>query len=43
MRIQETDRVLKDSRVSRRAAGAASNGSILSRAWRKITGLFKHS
>lgn len=41
MRIQETDRVLKESRVSRRAASAANQGGFLSRAWKKITGFFR--
>ena len=40
MRIQETDRVLKDARNSRRAASAANEGGFLSRAWKKITGFF---
>lgn len=51
MRIQETDRVLKEARIARShtAQQEASHG-FLDRAWRmvaalpgKVTGLFKHS
>jgi hypothetical protein len=52
MRIQETDRILKESRYARNAAAAAQqhDEGMLSRAWQmvsslpsKLTGLFhKH-
>ena len=49
MRIQETDRILKESRYARNAAARAENESegVVSRMWRavstKLAGLFhKH-
>jgi hypothetical protein len=41
MRIQETDRILKDARVSRHAAGHEneSQGNVVSRVWRSISSL----
>jgi hypothetical protein len=41
MRIQETDRILKDARVSRHAAGheTESQGNVVSRVWRSISSL----
>jgi hypothetical protein len=46
MRIQETDRILKDSRINRNdAARQVEESGTMSRAWRmvseKITGLFR--
>lgn len=48
MRIQETDRILKESRYSRHAAASHEDESVMSRAWKavtnlpaKLTGLFK--
>jgi hypothetical protein len=41
MRIQETDRILKDARVARHGAQQHEQGNVLSRAWRKLTALFK--
>lgn len=51
MRIQETDRILKESRYARQAAGSAvsqDDAGVMSRAWRvvsslpgKVTGLFR--
>ncbi|HEY6139526.1 MAG TPA: hypothetical protein VI670_17325 [Thermoanaerobaculia bacterium] len=44
MRIQETDRILKDSRVARHGHGQHEhehNGNVISRAWQKIVGVFK--
>ena len=52
MRIQETDRILKESRVSRHAQAMhdESHGGMLTRVWRslsglptKLTGMFRHS
>lgn len=41
MRIQETDRILKESRVARHGAAVhREEGNIVSRAWRKLVGLF---
>jgi hypothetical protein len=50
MRIQETDRILKESRYARHANGENQHEhSLLSRAWRsvaalptKVTGLFRN-
>jgi len=44
MRIQETDRILKDSRVARHSAQHDNHehgGGVISRAWQKIVGVFK--
>jgi len=41
MRIQETDRILKESRYARHAAQQHEHANALTRAWRKLTGLFK--
>jgi hypothetical protein len=44
MRIQETDRILKDARVARQGHGAQGEqggGNVISRAWRAILGAFK--
>jgi hypothetical protein len=52
MRIQETDRILKESRLARNHVAAAEHehddGSMVSRAWRmvsalpsKLTGMFR--
>lgn len=47
MRIQETDRILKESRFARSAAAhqQEEGGGVVSRAWRmvseKLTGLFR--
>ena len=47
MRIQETDRILKEARYARQAATQQHEEGVISRAWRavstKLTGLFhKH-
>lgn len=46
MRIQETDRILKESRYARHAAASEQNEEgVMSRAWKamssKLTGLFR--
>ncbi|HEV7242855.1 MAG TPA: hypothetical protein VGQ36_26755 [Thermoanaerobaculia bacterium] len=46
MRIQETDRILKESRIARHAANQQQEEEgLMSRAWRavsaKLTGLFR--
>lgn len=45
MRIQETDRILKESRHARNAMGAAPqqqhNHGMMSRAWHAVTKLFR--
>jgi hypothetical protein len=44
MRIQETDRILKDARVARHGHNGESErggGNVISRAWRAILGAFK--
>ena len=33
MRIQETDRVLKEARIARHAANAVENGGVQTRTW----------
>ena len=40
MRIQETDRVLKESRYARRPAPHEEQG-VIARAWHKIMELFR--
>ena len=40
MRIQETDRILKESRYGRQPVQQQREGR-LKRTWRKLTGLFK--
>ncbi|MBK5259423.1 MAG: hypothetical protein JJE51_07500 [Thermoanaerobaculia bacterium] len=50
MRIQETDRVLKDARIARKqTAQQVQHPGFLDRAWKfvselpgKVTGMFKH-
>ena len=45
MRIQETDRILKESRYARHAAGQQHEEGVMSRAWKtvstKLTELFR--
>ncbi len=45
MRIQETDRILKEARYERQNAGQQHEEGVMSRAWRavstKLTGLFR--
>jgi hypothetical protein len=48
MRIQETDRILKESRYARHSANQHEDEGVVSRAWKavaslpaKLTGLFK--
>lgn len=44
MRIQETDRILKESRHARNAAAATEqhhHSGIMSRAWHAVTKLFR--
>ena len=47
MRIQETDRILKDSRAARHSAAMHHEESVMSRAWKavstKLTELFRKS
>lgn len=40
MRIQETDRVLKESRYARHATPQEHPG-VIARAWQKFVGMFK--
>ena len=45
MRIQETDRILKESRYARHAAGQQEqqNPNVFSKVWRMVSSLFhKH-
>lgn len=42
MRIQETDRILKEARIARNAASARQeHHGIVSRAWHAVTKLFR--
>jgi hypothetical protein len=44
MRIQETDRILKESRYARNAAAASEqqhHPGVMSRAWHAVTKLFR--
>ena len=41
MRIQETDAILKDSKINRKHVQAESNVSFFSKAWRAVTSIFK--
>jgi len=43
MRIQETDRILKDARVARHGHGGENErgGNVISRAWRAIVSAIK--
>jgi hypothetical protein len=43
MRIQETDRILKESRDSRRTRSTheEEHGNVVSRAWHAVTKVFK--
>jgi hypothetical protein len=44
MRIQQTDRILKDSRIARHnheQHDHEPSGNVLSRAWQKLLGVFK--
>ena len=42
MRIQETDRILKEARAARHAAHLhEEHANPLTRAWRKLTSMFK--
>lgn len=41
MRIQETDRILKEARAARHSAQQQEHESAITRAWRKLTGIFK--
>jgi hypothetical protein len=48
MRIQETDRILKESRYARQATHHEQDSGVMSRAWRmmstlpgKLTGIFR--
>ncbi len=43
MRIQETDKVLKEARIQRHATTQSEDhGGALSRVWKKITSVFRH-
>jgi hypothetical protein len=41
MRIQETDRILKEARTARHGAQQHEHESAFTRAWRKLTSMFK--
>ncbi len=43
MRIQETDRILKEARVARHSAQLHEHDheNVITRAWRKMTSMFK--
>jgi hypothetical protein len=42
MRIQETDRILKEARINRAAARQhEEEGGVMSKAWRMISSLFR--
>lgn len=43
MRIQETDRILKEARLARHSASQQhqEEGGVMTRAWRMISNLFK--
>jgi hypothetical protein len=42
MRIQETDAILKDSKINRKHVSQTENNtSVFSKTWRMITSLFK--
>jgi len=45
MRIQETDRILKESRIARNAAASEQHHhhGVMSRAWHAVTKLFRKS
>jgi hypothetical protein len=46
MRIQETDRILKESRYARNAAAAEQQNQhqgVVSRAWHAVTKLFRRN
>lgn len=40
MRIQETDRILKESRITRHPVEHHQPG-VLAKAWQKLTGMFR--
>lgn len=41
MRIQETDRILKEARVARAGTPQQQHEGRLAQVWHKLTGLFK--
>ena len=41
MRIQETDKILKEARTARHGASQHEHEGIMSRAWRMVSSLFK--
>jgi hypothetical protein len=41
MRIQETDTILKDSKINRKHVQAENNVSFFSKAWRAVTSMFR--
>jgi hypothetical protein len=45
MRIQDTDRILKEARIARHSADnhERDRGGMFHRAWRSLTGIFKRS
>jgi hypothetical protein len=45
MRIQQTDRILKDARIARhdQKVHEQNRGGMFQRAWRSLTGIFKRS
>ncbi|MGA8808036.1 MAG: hypothetical protein WB973_09165 [Thermoanaerobaculia bacterium] len=45
MRIQQTDRILKDARITRHdhQVHQQSRGGMWQRAWHSLTGIFKRS
>jgi len=42
MRIQETDRILKEARVQRHSMADHEQPGMLTKMWRKITSVFRH-
>jgi hypothetical protein len=42
MRIQQTDRVLKESRYARHDARVHAQTNVFARVWRAIVNLFRH-
>jgi hypothetical protein len=41
MRIQETDRILKEARVGRQPVTEPESKNVLARTWQKVTQVFK--
>jgi hypothetical protein len=41
MRIQETDRILKESRNARHSTAQEHEPGVIARMWQKVTGMFR--